>query len=133
MKNSTSEEKNNAEEAVKDEYLKFLMTNVVDTGRFGNIKTNLDNNMMCGSDIYPRTKDKNVGLLKNYNASKQATRIAPDTKAVKLMKIGGEKKTRKTKKKGEPHCYHCSGTHYWAYGCPNILEAKREKMRTTKE
>ena len=74
-----------------------------------------------------------MGLLKNYNASKQATRIAPDTKAVKLMKIGGEKKTRKTKKKGEPYCYHCSVTHYWAYGCPNILEAKREKMRTTKE
>ena len=84
MENSTSKEKNNAEEVVKELYLEFLMTNVVDTGSFGNIKTNLDNNMMCGSYIYPRTKDKNVGLLKNYNASKQATRIAPDTKGEEL-------------------------------------------------
>ena len=42
--------------------------------RFRTIKTNLENNMTCGSDRYPQSKDETVGLLNNYHVSKQLMR-----------------------------------------------------------
>ena len=46
----------------------------VDNGRFMDIKTDQENKMTCGLDSYPTTKEKTVGLLKNYHVSKQQTR-----------------------------------------------------------
>ena len=42
-----------------------------DNGRFGGIKTNLENNITCGLDIYPNTKEDTVGLINNCNLIKQ--------------------------------------------------------------
>ena len=49
----------------------------MDKGCFGVINTDIENNMTCGPVSYPITKDKNVGLLKNYYVGKQNTWSMP--------------------------------------------------------
>ena len=44
-----------------------------DNGCFGSIKTDLYNKMICGLDIYPRTKYKTVVLINNYHVSREST------------------------------------------------------------
>ena len=44
---------------------------------FGNIKTNIENKITCGSYRHPKTKDRTVGLLNNYHVSNQLTQENP--------------------------------------------------------
>ena len=43
-------------------------------GCYGNINTDIENKITCGSDSYPKTKDDNVGILNNYHVGKQHIR-----------------------------------------------------------
>ena len=56
--NTTPNEKYQSEEEVEEEYLSFLMLYGSDNRQFRIIKTDLENNMMCGSDSYPKFKEK---------------------------------------------------------------------------
>ena len=57
----TPEEKDKAEEQVKQEDIEGLMLEMYGNSSFGTIKNDLENKMACGSDSYPRTKDKEWG------------------------------------------------------------------------
>ena len=43
------------------------MLDGTDNSYFGAFKDNLDKNMTCGSESYPKSKDKTVGLINNYH------------------------------------------------------------------
>ena len=75
--NPTPEEKDQAEEKFKEEYLVCLILNGADNRCFGTIKTDLDNNMTCGSDSYPKSKYDTVVLLNSYHMSKQLKWATP--------------------------------------------------------
>ena len=78
----------------------------VDNSHFGTIKTNLENNMACGSDIYPKTNDKTVGLLNNYHVSKQLALTTQVKEDVTFIQTSSNTKTTKTKNKRESYCLH---------------------------
>ena len=48
-----------------------------DNGRFGTIKTNLENKITCGWDSYSNTKCKIVGLVNKYHVSKKLMQATP--------------------------------------------------------
>ena len=88
------------------------MLNGADKCSFGTIKTNLDNNMTCGSDSYPRTKDEAVGLLNNYYVSKKLMRATPVKVEVAFIKTSSNTNTSNTNKKGESDCFRsCKPNH----------------------
>ena len=72
-----------------------------DNGRFGTIKTDLDNKMTCGSYSYPKTKYKTVGLLNKYHVGNQLTQATPMKEEVSFTQTRRDTNTRKTIKKGE--------------------------------
>ena len=56
--------------------------------------------MACGSDSYPKTRDKNFGLLNNYHVSKQLMQATPVKEEVAFTQTSSDIKTRMTNKKG---------------------------------
>ena len=82
------------------------MLDGAENGRFGTIKTKLENNMTCGSDIYPNTKDETVGLLKNYRVSKKLTQANPVREEVVFTQTSSNTKISNTNSVGESDCFH---------------------------
>ena len=66
------------------------MLNGSDNSLFGNINNNIENKMTCGSDSYPKSKDKNVGLINNYHVSKQLTGNTPGKDEGALKQVNRE-------------------------------------------
>ena len=83
--------------------------------------------------MYPRTKDKTVGLIKNYHVIQQPTPTIPvKEEVVSAQKISDTKKNR-TDKRGESDGFHCVDPNHWAYKCTQLLENDRDDMRVTNE
>ena len=68
--NLTKQGKNQAEDELKEKYLACIMMDGSDNSSFGNVKTNLENKITCGSESYPKSKDKNLERLNNYHVRK---------------------------------------------------------------
>ena len=62
-------------------------------------KTDLNNKMTFGSDIYPITKYKTVGIIKNYHVGKQHIQDTSVKEEFAFTHTTSNTKTRKTNKK----------------------------------
>ena len=119
--NTTSNEKEKAGEEIKEEYLEYLMLGGEHSSHFENINAGLEK-MTCGSDSYPRTKDRTVGLLNNYHVSKQPMRtvaVKEDAKSRKIIRETKENRyTKKKSNKGKHDCFQCDNPNHWSYKYP---------------
>ena len=73
----------------------------------GTIKTDLEKKMTCGSGSYPRTKDRTVGLLNNYNVVKKHTHATPVKEEFTFVHTSSDTKTSKTNNKRVSDFFHC--------------------------
>ena len=107
-----------------------------DNSRFGTIKADLENKMMCGSDSYPKSKDKNVVLINSYHVSKQLAQTTPAKEEVAFIQTSSntnvDTKTNKTNKKVESECFRYGDPNQWAYECPKLYEEDRYDLSRTK-
>ena len=71
-----------------------------DNRRFGNINTDLGNNITCTSYSYPKSKENNLELINNYHVDKQHTCTTPVKEDVAFAQTNRDTKTSYAKKKG---------------------------------
>ena len=88
---------------------------------------------MCGSESYPRIKEKTVGLTNNYHVSRYPTCTITLTEELESTQTSSEKKTSKTNKKGGSDYFHCGDQHHRACKCPHLSDTERAKLNTTKK
>ena len=95
----TSEKNEENEGEVKEEYLEYLILDRAENGHFSTIMTDLENNMACESESFPRTKDKTVGIINNYHGGKTHTLVMPMKKEVSFSQTRSDTNISKTNKK----------------------------------
>jgi hypothetical protein len=119
------------EEIVKAEvvchecYLSCMLLCGADNGRYSQLKVDLSNDMMKGTDNFPKMIVKTMHLLTNYVAPPRLQHACnPDGKGLAFVQGEGSAPCgpkRDSTNKGKINCGHCGGPHY-KNECPKLRE-----------
>jgi hypothetical protein len=90
VNNMTPKECREAEETACEAVKAALLISGADKRRYGELKDELANNYLLGTDQYPDTFDKALCILGNYQTSKSSTpfRASPDDTGVAFLQRG---------------------------------------------
>ncbi|KAL7447592.1 hypothetical protein ACHAXS_006643 [Conticribra weissflogii] len=125
VKTATTAEVEEAMEIAKERFTACLVLNGADNGRYKQLKDDLHNQHMMGTDNYPKTVEHAVKLLNNYKTTKVRgynPRIGKEEHVAMIQyganeKAEKEKKGKKKKKKDEVECFRCGELGHYASEC----------------
>lgn len=118
-----------AKERNKDKFLSFCFIAKADNARYGELKTDLENEFTKGNNQYPTTLTKALQLLTNYKSNKNKT---PNTKNQNVN--NNTSFAQQGKKKGKQYddswhkdatCNHCGKKGHIKPNCPELKEEQQ--------
>jgi hypothetical protein len=98
-------------------YLSCMILQGSDNSRFYQVKTDLQNDMMKGTDNFPKTVVQTTRLLSDYKVPPRHVRARePDSEGVAFVQGAGEKKPVI----GTIDCWHCGKKGHYKTSCPEL-------------
>ena len=159
---ATDDQRTDATKTAKERYLTCLLLSGADNTRYGQLKTDLENENLKGKDAYPKNYKQIMKLLNNYKsvvgraaafgnnrivdnpggvAFLQSTnpnqryqkKVRPPGAARAVVKAKDTDATKRVNSKGESHCFHCGKADHWADTCPDLSEEQKAQIMVNYE
>ena len=109
----------------RDEYLACMLLRGACQARYGQLKNDLANDMMKGSDNYPKTIVDATRMLTEYKCAIRVHRVPPDGDGLAFVQgaSGGRRKPKAKDDANEDdgNCWHCGKPGHHKNRCPDLM------------
>ena len=106
----------------KEKFLSFCLIAKADPVRYGDLKTNLENEYTKGNNQYPTTLTKALQLLTNYKSDKKKFNKNNNKNNVSFAQRGGKNKKYDDSWHKDAMCNHCGKKGHIKPNCPDLKD-----------